>query len=352
MGPAVVTSSSTTLSGYYPRLVAGTRVLFDTVPSAILYASADKVVTVVPYFEYWRDTAQVQVEYQGSQSVPVPVPIVGAVPGLFNASSVGSLGFGAVLNQDGTANSASNPSYPGSLVSVFGTGEGQTNPAGVDTRVTSNEFPVPRLPLNATVNGVAAQVQSANEAPGLVSGVLLINVVVPAGVSGGASIPIQISVDGRPANVVDCAVQVFTLTSSSANVDSGGGSGSVSLNAAIAGVGSWSAKSNASWIMITSSPSGSGSGTIEYSVSQNPSSTPRSGTLTIGGQTFTLKQTAMLTPCDISGAAASVTDVQHMISEALGMMPPVNDLIGDGRLSVADVQIIVNAVLGLGCAAN
>jgi hypothetical protein len=42
---------------------------------------------------------------------------------------------------------------------------------------------------------------------------------------------------------------------------------------------------------VTSAPSGTGSSTITFSVSVNPiAGTPRTGTLTIGGQTFTVNQ--------------------------------------------------------------
>jgi hypothetical protein len=38
-----------------------------------------------------------------------------------------------------------------------------------------------------------------------------------------------------------------------------------------------------------------------------------------------------------------------MINEALGAAPPVNDLNGDGRVNVNDVQIVIDAALGQGC---
>jgi Viral BACON domain len=53
----------------------------------------------------------------------------------------------------------------------------------------------------------------------------------------------------------------------------------------------WTATSNASWLTITSGSSGTGNGTVTYSASANSSSTPRVGTLTIAGQTFTVTQT-------------------------------------------------------------
>jgi hypothetical protein len=54
----------------------------------------------------------------------------------------------------------------------------------------------------------------------------------------------------------------------------------------------WNASSNASWLTVLSGSSGSGSGAVRYSVASNPSSSSRTGTLTIGGLTYTVTQAA------------------------------------------------------------
>jgi hypothetical protein len=56
--------------------------------------------------------------------------------------------------------------------------------------------------------------------------------------------------------------------------------------------------------------------------------------------------------CNIvtAGATPNVLDAQQIIREALGLAPAVNDLTHDGQVTVADLQKLVNAVLGLGCA--
>ncbi|HEX3743424.1 MAG TPA: FG-GAP-like repeat-containing protein [Bryobacteraceae bacterium] len=60
-----------------------------------------------------------------------------------------------------------------------------------------------------------------------------------------------------------------------------------------------------------------------------------------------------LSKCDIDGSGSvNLTDVQRIIDEALGLLPPVHDLNGDGHVDAADVQILTNAALGLGCAAH
>ena len=53
---------------------------------------------------------------------------------------------------------------------------------------------------------------------------------------------------------------------------------------------SWAAVSNSSWIRITAGSSGSGNGSVSYTVTANPSSSARTGTLSIGGWTFTVTQ--------------------------------------------------------------
>ncbi len=64
------------------------------------------------------------------------------------------------------------------------------------------------------------------------------------------------------------------------------------VNMAAADACSWTATSNDSWITIDSGGSGSGWGTIYYSVAENTSGSPRTGTISIVGQTFTLFQTS------------------------------------------------------------
>jgi zinc carboxypeptidase/all-beta uncharacterized protein/BACON domain-containing protein len=67
-----------------------------------------------------------------------------------------------------------------------------------------------------------------------------------------------------------------------------GGAGSINIFASEECV--WNASSNASWITITTQSAGIGSGSISFSVASNQSGVSRKGTLTVAGQTFTVKQ--------------------------------------------------------------
>jgi C1A family cysteine protease len=86
-------------------------------------------------------------------------------------------------------------------------------------------------------------------------------------------------VNGAPCN--------YSLDSTGRSFAPSGGAGAVAVTASAAC--SWTAGSNAGWINITSGSSVTGNGTVNYSVSPN-SGAPRTGTMTIAGQTFTVTQ--------------------------------------------------------------
>jgi hypothetical protein len=100
-----------------------------------------------------------------------------------------------------------------------------------------------------------------------------------------------------------CAV---TITPTATSVGATAGTGSVGVTTA-AGC-AWAAVSNAPWVTISSGASGSGNGTVNYSIAANTAPTPRSGTLTIGGQTFNISQAAGCT-FTISPTSLSVTSI-------------------------------------------
>jgi uncharacterized protein (TIGR03437 family) len=75
---------------------------------------------------------------------------------------------------------------------LYGTGEGQTIPAGVDGGVNTSVYPQPVLPVSATVGGQPAKIIYAGAAPDFVAGVLQVDIQIPAGVSG--TVPIELTV--------------------------------------------------------------------------------------------------------------------------------------------------------------
>jgi uncharacterized protein (TIGR03437 family) len=200
IGPAALATLRLNSNGLVDTSLAGVRVLFDGIPAPIVYVSARQTAVVVPYAVADRPRTTVQVEYQGQKSNPLVLWVASALPGIFTIDASGR-GQGAVLNQDLSVNSASNPADRGSVVVLFATGEGQTIPPGVDGKVTSDPLPKPLLAISAEIDNLPAEVLYAGGAPGLVAGVLQVNVRIPAGVSSGAAIPITIGGPVGPAGV-------------------------------------------------------------------------------------------------------------------------------------------------------
>lgn len=96
----------------------------------------------------------------------------------------------------------------------------------------------------------------------------------------------------------------YSISPSSASFGAAGGTGSVGVSA---GAGcTWTAASQASWLQITSGASGSGPGTVGYRVLQNTGSGSRSGTVTIAGRSFTVRQDALSCSYDIAPQSAAV----------------------------------------------
>ena len=130
------------------RNVAGyTRVLFDGRWYApVLLATPNQINAFVPNVVQPGATTTVQVEVDGVLSAPVVFNVADAAFGLFTANSSGS-GQGAILNPDGSYNSSSHPAERGSIVSLYGTGEGSTTPYyPIGALVLSTPYPAPDNP--------------------------------------------------------------------------------------------------------------------------------------------------------------------------------------------------------------
>ena len=121
LGPQKAAPLSLDSNGLVSTTAGGVQVLFDGIPSPMVYALATQVSAVVPYFGAIHPTTHVQVEYQGVLSDPLTIPVASTAPGLFTADFSGH-GQGAILNQDGvTKNSTSSPAGAGSIVILWGT---------------------------------------------------------------------------------------------------------------------------------------------------------------------------------------------------------------------------------------
>jgi uncharacterized protein (TIGR03437 family) len=194
IGPPVLTPLRVT-GGRVDTILADTRILFDGIPAPLIYVSSTRSSAVVPYALIGRASTRIQVEYRNLRSNPLEFRLSGAAPGLFALDASGR-GPGAILNQDYTVNHPNNPAPRGSVVMLYGTGEGQLVPPVADGSITPSVLPLPAplLPVTVTIGGRPAQVHYAGPAPGNVAGLLQVNVGIPADVTPGATVPVVVTV--------------------------------------------------------------------------------------------------------------------------------------------------------------
>src|SRR5580704_13997178 len=79
------------------------------------------------------------------------------------------------------------PIARGSTIVMFATGEGQTNPPGLDGQLATSPYPKPVLPVSVTVGGKPASLAYYGAAPGETAGLMQLNVVVPMDISPGTT---------------------------------------------------------------------------------------------------------------------------------------------------------------------
>jgi uncharacterized protein (TIGR03437 family) len=170
----------------------GTQLTINGIAAPLIYASTGQVNAIVPY-EIGIGVAKVQVTAGGIQAAAWAVPIAPSAPSIFTVSSAG-VGQGAVVNADGSVNSATNPAARGSAIQIYATGGGQTSPASSTGSVAPAAANLV-LPVTVTIGGVNAQVLYAGSAPGELDGVVQINAIIPQSVTPGI-LPIVVTVNG------------------------------------------------------------------------------------------------------------------------------------------------------------
>jgi uncharacterized protein (TIGR03437 family) len=173
------------------------KVTFDGNAAPLLYVSSGLINLVVPYEVAGHALTSMVVTAGGTAAPPQNLSVAAAAPGVF-----------VVLNHDRKRNTAANPAAQGSVLIVYGTGEGQTSPPGTDGKITMPPppWPQPLLPVSATVGGVNARLNFSGAAPFLIAGAWLVDVQLPPGVPSGPAVPLTLNVGGIT-TTVNVAIQ-------------------------------------------------------------------------------------------------------------------------------------------------
>jgi uncharacterized protein (TIGR03437 family) len=192
IGPPQLTDLQLDAQGRVARTLAGVQVLFDGVPAPLIYVSQSQIAAMVPYGVGGKPTTQVQLTYLGVSSDAFSKAVAATAPGIFTADASGK-GQGAISNADGAPNSVAHAASPGSYVTLYLTGEGQTDASGLDGTISAGVANV-TAPVSMRIAGRLAQVLYAGSAPGNVNGFAQINVVIPADLQYGGNLPLVVQI--------------------------------------------------------------------------------------------------------------------------------------------------------------
>jgi uncharacterized protein (TIGR03437 family) len=186
--------SGTFLDGRLPASLAGVRVLVNGAAAPLLSVQSAEILAVIPSGAAATTGADLAIEYMGARTPSQALKVEPAVPGIFvNAGTQA-----AALNEDLTPNEADNPAAVGSIVTLFLTGAGGTDPALPDGAAAPDPAPNLVLPVIVRVGGAPAEVIYAGSAPGLV-GVAQVNIRIPE-ISSSEIAPVQVSLGGITRN--------------------------------------------------------------------------------------------------------------------------------------------------------
>jgi uncharacterized protein (TIGR03437 family) len=193
LGPLDTTFAAFDSDGRLPTRLAGVGVSFGGTPAPLVSVQAGFVTAITPFsLNSSAQNLTMSLTYNGAAQ-SYTLNTVPYRPGLFSYFNADGTFTVLALNPDGTLNSAAHPATVGSVVALYATGLGATEPPAADGQAATDITARYQVPVQVTVNGVAAPVQYAGPAPGF-AGLSQINVQVPQTSSG----PVQIHMGNAP----------------------------------------------------------------------------------------------------------------------------------------------------------
>jgi uncharacterized protein (TIGR03437 family) len=192
MGPASIVTLQVE-NGAVTTSLAGTQVLFDGTPAPLIYTSKGQVSAVVPYAVAGKPRTSVQVKYLDGASNSISLEVRPSHPAIFTLDASG-VGPGAILNQDLMVNTSGNRAEALSVIAIYCTGGGVTNPASGDGEVIGGALRRLTQPVSVTIGGVNAPVEFAGAVPAATAGLIQINAKVPAGLAPTTGAPVIVKI--------------------------------------------------------------------------------------------------------------------------------------------------------------
>ena len=218
-GSGLASSSESSNNTPVPTSRAGREVVFDgALPAPLFSVSPTEIDLQVPSA---APVGTVRYAVRASETAELlaggTVVVAATSPGLFVNDGV-SRTQGQVLNQDGSPNSPTNSAVRGSVVKIFGTGQGPLATSVTDGQAAPDNAQTVASPTTdgvaclsqarmvcVAVGSVFAEVQFSGLAPQMV-GVWQLTVRVPANTNSG-NVPVRAVINGYLSNIVTIALR-------------------------------------------------------------------------------------------------------------------------------------------------
>ena len=192
LGPSKLAGATVDSTGHLSSSISGAQILFNNTPAPLIYARTDQVAAIVPNAVAGQTSVSVQAQYQNQTTAAFTTAVVDTTPGIFTLDQTGH-GQGAILNQDGSLNQAANPAARGSVVVLWATGQGLSDPDWAEDALATDPLPKPVKPVEVNIDAQPAHILYAGAAPGL-AGIIQINVEVPFGIQPGSAVPVTVKI--------------------------------------------------------------------------------------------------------------------------------------------------------------
>jgi uncharacterized protein (TIGR03437 family) len=190
----------------WPTNVSNVQVTIGGYPAPLFYVSASQINCQVPFELAGQTSAPVVVQNGAASSPPANLAVSAFSPGIYTAVVNGQT-IGAILNQDYSQNTPANPAQVGQVIQIFANGQGAVVNAPADGAAAPGGPNLATTPANPVVlvGGQPATVAFSGLAPSFV-GLWQINVTIPAAVTPGNAVPVQIIQGTAASNAANVAI--------------------------------------------------------------------------------------------------------------------------------------------------
>lgn len=185
-----------------PNSLGGVRVTVAGVEAPVYFVNASQVNFLIPGAT--ATGLQEVVVITGGGNRTGSVRVMTAAPGIF-LKDQGAPPRGAILNQNNSVNSETNPALRGEVIQIFGTGPGALSGVPQDGAAPGAGFNTVSTP-EVYIGGVKVPVAFSG-LNSLAPGLWQVNATIPASLTVTGRVPVSIYMDGVDSNEVSVIVQ-------------------------------------------------------------------------------------------------------------------------------------------------